>query len=104
MPRLENGVGYKAGLPAREAAQDQVPRTLIIRGLVLQALESTRHPLSSDEIAEMIEVDFISVRPRVSELLAKGLIRDSGSRRPSRYGRLVTGWELAPAAHGGGSA
>lgn len=95
MPRIEEGVGYKAGVPALEAARDQASRVLIIRGLVLEALEQARSPLSADEIADLIEVDFISVRPRVSELHSRGLVRDSGTRRPSRSGRLVTGWEIA---------
>lgn len=96
MPRLENGAGYKAAGPSQEAAVLQDSRTLIIRALVLECLEAARSPLSADEIAEAIEIDFISVRPRVSELHHEGKIRDSGSRRPSRYGRLVTGWELSP--------
>lgn len=96
MPRLENEVGFKAGLSARDAAESQIHRAPIIRTMVLHCLERAGRPLSADEIAEHIGIDFISVRPRVSELHEKGLVRDSGTRRPSRYGRLATGWELTP--------
>jgi hypothetical protein len=96
MPRLDNGTGYKVPGPSQEAAEDQDSRSFIIRSRVLDCLKKAQHPLSADEIADQIEIDFISVRPRVSELHHEGKIRDSGSRRPSRYQRLVTGWELAP--------
>lgn len=101
MPRLENGTGYKVPGPSLEAAQDQDSRSLIIRSRVLDCLEKAPHPMSADEIAERIDIDFISVRPRVSELHHEGKIRDSGSRRPSRYQRLVTGWELTHKPKGG---
>ncbi|WP_431299418.1 hypothetical protein [Tabrizicola sp. BL-A-41-H6] len=96
MPRLENGTGYKTAGPSSDAAVAQDSRSFIIRSLVLECLEGARHPLTADEIADLIEIDFISVRPRVSELRHEGKIRDSGYRRPSRYGRMVTGWELTP--------
>lgn len=100
MPRLDNLTGYKAHGPSQEAAEDQDSRSCIIRSLVLDCLKQASHPLSADEIADLIGIDFISVRPRVSELHHEGKIRDSGTRRPSRYQRLVTGWELTPRTEG----
>lgn len=93
MPHVENGVGYKADGPARDAAEAQVHRVEEIRAMILDVLRASVTPLSADEIAKEIGVDFMSVRPRVSELHKMGRVRDSGQRRHSRTGRSATGWD-----------
>lgn len=48
--------------------------------------------LTADELAERLEMDRYSVQPRTSELKRKGLIRDSGQRRPNATGKQAIVW------------
>ncbi len=50
--------------------------------LVLSTLERMG-PLTPDEIAEAAGVPVTSVRPRVTELLARGALKKTGWRRPT---------------------
>ena len=50
------------------------------------------HGLTADELAARLEMDRWSVQPRTSELKRKGLIRDSGKRRPNVTGKLAIVW------------
>jgi predicted transcriptional regulator len=43
-------------------------------------------PLAADEIAHMIGRTFMSVRPRVTELVHAGYLYDTGKRRKSVFG------------------
>lgn len=51
--------------------------------------------LTADELATRLEMDRWSVQPRTTELKRKGLIRDSGQRRPNRTGKLAIVWIVA---------
>lgn len=92
MPYLPDGGGYKAPGPSKEAAQGFGHAAETIRSMVLDVLDTATTPLSADEIAAHLDIDFMSVRPRVSELHLDGLVRDSGIRRLSRSGKSATGW------------
>jgi hypothetical protein len=43
--------------------------------------------MTADECAASLGEDLLSIRPRVTELKLRGLLSDSGQRRPTRYGR-----------------
>lgn len=51
--------------------------------------------LTADELAARLEMDRWSIQPRTSELKRKGLIRDSGQRRPNCTGKLAIVWIAA---------
>lgn len=51
--------------------------------------------LTADELAERLGMDRWSIQPRTSELKHKGLIRDSGQRRPNSTGKLAIVWIAA---------
>ena len=51
--------------------------------------------LTADELAARLEMDRYSIQPRTSELRRKGLIRDSGQRRPNSTGKLAIVWITA---------
>ncbi|GAA4712013.1 hypothetical protein H9L13_02855 [Sphingomonas lutea] len=51
--------------------------------------------LTADELAASLEMDRWSIQPRTSELKRKGLIRDSGQRRPNCTGKLAIVWVAA---------
>jgi len=54
--------------------------------------DSGTHGLTADELARRLEMDRWSIQPRTSELRRKGLIRDSGQRRPNATGKLAIVW------------
>jgi hypothetical protein len=51
--------------------------------------------LTADELAARLDMDRWSVQPRTSELRRRGLIRDSGKRRPNVTGKLAIVWIAA---------
>ena len=51
--------------------------------------------LTADELAELLGMDRWSIQPRTSELRRKGLIRDSGRRRPNSTGKQAIVWVAA---------
>lgn len=50
---------------------------------------------TADELAARLGMDRWSIQPRTSELRRKGLIRDSGQRRPNATGKLAIVWIAA---------
>ncbi len=51
--------------------------------------------LTADELAAQLQMDRWSIQPRTSELRRKGLVRDSGRRRPNATGKLAIVWIAA---------
>ncbi len=52
-----------------------------------------RHESTADEVAVFLGESVLAVRPRISELHAKGLIRDSLKRRRNSSGKSAVVWE-----------
>ena len=79
------------GGTAEAAAQVVAPLARTLEGRCLQLLEE--RPLSGEELHAIIEaesgraVPLYSVKPRTSQLKAKGLVAASGERRISAGGR-----------------
>lgn len=48
--------------------------------------------LTADELAAQLGMDRWSIQPRTTELKCKGLIRDSGLRRPNGTGKQAIVW------------
>ena len=90
--RYPNAPGFKnkdLG-PSRQAAMDIAVKAPTLRE---QCMEKLAVPMTADEIAEMLDKSILSIRPRVAELAAKGLIEDSGKRRANSSGKLATVWK-----------
>jgi hypothetical protein len=51
--------------------------------------------LTADELAARLDMDRWSIQPRTTELKRKGLIRDSGQRRPNSTGKQAIVWIAA---------
>ena len=84
------GAGYKEkGGTSEEAARNTDAATL--RGMTLAELK--RSPGTADEIANRLEIDRLSIRPRLSELKNKGLIRKTDFTRPNDSGKNARVWE-----------
>jgi hypothetical protein len=77
----------------REAAEAIAPKCGRLQRLTLQAIIAAGPAgRTADEAAERCGMDRWSIQPRVSELKAKGLIKDSGLRRPNVTGRNAVVW------------
>ena len=50
------------------------------------------HGLTADELSARLDMNRWSIQPRTSELRRKGLILDSGQRRPNGSGKLAIVW------------
>lgn len=48
--------------------------------------------MTTDEVAEALEMSVLYVRPRVSEMGKAGLVHDSGRQRYNASERLATVW------------
>ena len=48
--------------------------------------------LTADELAERLGMDRWSIQPRTTELKRKGIVRDSGMRRPNATGKQAIVW------------
>ncbi|WP_138469889.1 hypothetical protein [Poseidonocella sp. HB161398] len=95
MPYDRNGIGHApTDTSAATAAMLGKQRPGHLRDRVMQALDCAGGPMTADEIAEKLGVDFLSVRPRLTELKERKRVRDSGERGPSRSGRPSIKWEI----------
>ena len=75
------------------AAEALVPKLGRLQELTKAAIaEAGLAGLTADELAARLGLDRWSVQPRTSELRRKGLIRDSGLRRPNLSGRSAIVW------------
>jgi predicted Rossmann fold nucleotide-binding protein DprA/Smf involved in DNA uptake len=84
--------GYKAAGTSSIAAAAIASEASRLRRMTLDAL--SHKPMTADEIADFLDVSFLSIRPRCSELKLKGKIKASGVRRRNRSGKLAEVWEL----------
>lgn len=93
--------GFKAVGPSSEAAQKLTERATTVRERVLQFLRS-QHPASftPDQIAARLEISFLSVRPRVSELHLQGEIEPDGTRCKNVSGMSAQCWRAAKISAG----
>ena len=89
-----NAPGAKARDTSREAAVSVAARAATLRACALAAI-ADYGPLTADQVAELLRESVLAVRPRLSELAARGLVVDSGIRRPNASGRSAIAWSTA---------
>lgn len=78
--------------PSREAADAIKPSVSGLRKRVLTFLE--RNGAATDEeMQDALEMNPSTQRPRRIELVAAGLVRDTGRTKKTRAGRNATLWE-----------
>jgi hypothetical protein len=75
------------------AANDLAPELGRLQRLALRAIrEAGATGLTADELAARLGLNRWSIAPRTTELMHKGLVRDSGLRRPNVTGKLAIAW------------
>lgn len=99
--------GWKAGETAKAAARVMREPAKSLEAWCLSVLKSG--PQTPEQVRARIEVEtgrpvlLNSIRPRFSQLKARGLVRDSGARGLGEGGRcLAIKWELVPVGEGDG--
>ena len=91
--RYPEAAGAQATTTSREAAASvDVSR---LRRAVLDCLAG-HGPLTADECAARLGASVLTIRPRVSELRARGQVVDTGVRRVNQSGRRAAVWTRAP--------
>lgn len=90
------GPGYTEPTTSKDAARGIAPR---VRTLRERALEEIRRAgdegISADDVAERMNKNILSIRPRVAELKALGLIEETGERSENDSGMTAHKWRLA---------
>src|SRR4051794_4233623 len=93
MTRYPDSPGHRQIGTSIAAADALTPKLGRLQAMAATAIrEAGRHGLTADELAARLEMDRWSIQPRTSELRRKGLIRDSGSRRPNATGKQAIVW------------
>jgi len=90
-----NHPGYKVAGPSKEAADKMAPKAPNLREQAFEIFKQHhRLGLTADELAFLLNVSVLSIRPRLSELLRMGVIEDSGERRKNNFKSTCTVWRL----------
>ena len=76
---------------SREAADVASATSVQLRARVRAVIERSRG-LTADEVAGRLGLSILSIRPRMTELAALGVVRDSGERRHNASGRRAIVW------------
>jgi hypothetical protein len=91
-----NAPGHRNIDTSVAAANALAPKLGRLQRMTLEAIKNAGwHGHTADELAAALEMDRWSIQPRTSELRRKGLIRDSGQRRPNNSGKLAIVWTAA---------
>jgi hypothetical protein len=79
--------GFKSSGTSSTAARQIAPHAIRLRDWVYAFLEAN-YPASftADEVADQLDVSILGVRPRVTELLRRGMIVKIASRRKNASG------------------
>ena len=88
--RYPNAPGYKRGGTSKAAADSMMAKAPTLRQKVLDVL--FHQDLTADECAAEVGKSLLSIRPRLTELLALGKIADTGETRTNDSGKKATVW------------
>lgn len=85
--------GHRRVETSCRAAEQLAPRLGRLQQMAATAIrDAGLDGLTADELAAVLKLDRWSIQPRTTELLRKGLIRDSGRRRANVTGRQAIVW------------
>jgi hypothetical protein len=93
MSMYPDAPGHRGVDTSVAAAEALAPKLGRLQRLALTTVREAGPPgLTADELAAAMHLDRWSVQPRTSELRRKGLIHDSGQRRPNTTGKCAIVW------------
>lgn len=79
--------------PSRSAAEAKRPTAKGDRERILALLTGKLGGLTDEEIARTLGMNPSTARPRRIELVGRGQVRDSGTKRPGASGCAMAVWE-----------
>jgi predicted ArsR family transcriptional regulator len=85
--------GYKDTDTSEKAARKVSGRAPMLRAKAYQILVESKEPMTADEVAARMGESVLSIRPRLSELVEAGRIKDSGQRGQNASGASAKKWE-----------
>ena len=89
-----NSPGFKVSGPSQQAAGAVGGNGNKMRAAVLAQFAQYPGGATADEVAKDLNLSFLSVRPRVSELKRNGDIGQTGARRKNASGMTATVWRI----------
>ena len=96
MSTYPNAPGHRSVETSIAAADSLAPKLGRLQRMAETTIrDAGLYGLTADELAARLDMDRWSIQPRTSELKRKGLIRDSGHRRPNATGKLAIVWTVA---------
>lgn len=84
--------GYRLRVTSIAAAKAVEPGLSESKKKILAVLASA--DMTADEVAAAFGRGILYVRPRIAELVRKGLIEDSSDRRPNASGKMAIVWRV----------
>lgn len=97
MEAYPNAPGFKASGTSEAAAMSMAASAMSIRDQVLRCVQESLIGLTPDECAKKLKLTVLTVRPRFTELQAKGLIVKSGEKRRNASKKMAVVWKAASA-------
>ena len=94
LPQLWTDAPHNGTDTSRDAAHAIRKHLPAIESRVLVHLSGMANGATNDELEVVLGLIGSTVRPRIVELRDRGLVRDSGKRRPTRTGRNAIVWEV----------
>jgi hypothetical protein len=94
MGYTQEGIGYQGTDTSKQAALSNVDSKLSIRDQVHELLSSSKIPLSTEQIATRLNKPYVSVQPRLSELSNANMVKDSGHRGTTQWGKSCILWSV----------
>lgn len=88
---------FKEGSTSADAAHsiETAGRAELLRHRALHAIKASIFGFTADQAAEYMSESILAVRPRISELYKRGLIKDTGLRRKNVSGVKAKVWVIA---------
>jgi predicted HTH transcriptional regulator len=90
-PRYPNVPGFKRRDTSQDAAAQMQHESSQLQTACLSVIVDA--PSTADEVAETLRRSILTIRPRLSELVAKNKIEDSGVRRHNLSGKRAIVWQ-----------
>lgn len=95
-PQYPDSPGHRGVDTSMAAAADIAPKLGRLQRLAEETIRAAGPAgLTADELADRVELPRWTIQPRTTELRLKGLVVDSGMRRPNCTGKAAKVW-VAP--------
>ncbi len=92
MNQYPNKAGYKKRRTSKQASLEIKAPT--IRQKCLSVVKNKNsYGATPDEVADLLNISILSVRPRFSELVLKGCIKDTNKTRKNKSGKQAIVWK-----------